>query len=167
MLQDLISYSRYESPIGQILSFYNDNILCHLDFTDCQDRWGKLLNRRFPNLLLEEISGLSDLDMRLDDYFSKSPTAFDDLAMDTGGTDFQKQVWAALCKVPFGAKETYSSMASIIGKPKAVRAMAAANALNPISIVIPCHRIVGKDGSLTGYGGGLERKKTLLLHEQL
>ncbi|MEH6632660.1 MAG: methylated-DNA--[protein]-cysteine S-methyltransferase [Halopseudomonas aestusnigri] len=166
MTEDSLLVSRHRSPIGEIVAIYRDDILCHLDFTDCQSRWEKLLRRRFPKLSLNEDLIKSEMEERLQAYFTNEKNAFDGIQMDTGGTDFQKQVWDALCKVPFGATETYSSMAEIIGKPKAIRAMAAANALNPISIIIPCHRIVGKDGSLTGYGGGLGRKKTLLEHER-
>ncbi len=166
MAEDSLLVSRHRSPIGEIVTFYRDDILCHLDFTDCQPRWEKLLKRRFPKLSLIEVLVNSEMEQRLRAYFTKEKTAFDGIQMDTGGTGFQNQVWDALCKVPFGATETYSSMAEIIGKPKAIRAMAAANALNPISIIIPCHRIIGKDGSLTGYGGGLERKKALLKHER-
>ncbi|WP_419902532.1 methylated-DNA--[protein]-cysteine S-methyltransferase [Kiloniella sp.] len=165
MAIDDVTYCRHESPIGEILTFYRDNVLCHLDFTDCELRWEKLLKRRFPSLILNEVSTNFELDNRLSDYFGRDHHAFRDITMDTGGTDFQKKVWNTLCEVPFGETETYSSMAEMIGKPKAIRAMAAANALNPISIVIPCHRIIGKDGSLTGYGGGLERKRALLEHE--
>ena len=165
MSEDRLTYSRISSPIGEIMTFYRDNILCHLDFTDCRSRWEMLLRRRFPRLIQEEITVSEEMEDRLRAYFAKDASAFKGISMDTGGTLFQQTVWKALCKVPFGATETYSSMAEKIGKPKAVRAMAAANALNPISIIIPCHRIIGKDGSLTGYGGGIERKRALLDHE--
>ncbi|MFD2207893.1 methylated-DNA--[protein]-cysteine S-methyltransferase [Kiloniella antarctica] len=166
MAEDSLLVSRHRSPIGEIVTFYRDGILCHLDFTDCQIRWEKLLRRRFPQLSLIDVSVNSEMEERLMAYFAKETTAFTGVKLDTGGTDFQKEVWDALCKIPFGTTETYSSMATKIGKPKAIRAMAAANALNPISLIIPCHRIIGKDGSLTGYGGGLERKGKLLEHEK-
>ncbi len=165
MVDGKLTSSRYHSPIGEIITFYYDNILCHLDFTDCKPRWERLLRRRFSKLILEEVEIDREIKERLEAYFAKDPSAFDGIVMDTGGTEFQQCVWKALREVPFGKTETYSSMAEKIGKPKAIRAMAAANALNPISIIIPCHRIIGKDGSLTGYGGGLPRKKALLSHE--
>jgi len=86
--------------------------------------------------------------------------------LDPAGTDFQRRVWDELLKVPFGQTRTYAQIAAAIGRPAAVRAVARANATNPIAIVIPCHRVIGSDGTLTGYGGGLERKAWLLDHER-
>ena len=101
---------------------------------------------------------------QITEYFHGKRTAFD-LPLEFHGTDFQKSVWRALLAVPFGQTASYCDIARAIGNPKAVRAVGGANAKNPISIVAPCHRIIGSDGSMTGYGGGLWRKEWLLAHE--
>ena len=87
------------------------------------------------------------------------------ITVDGGGTAFQRKVWAALREIPAGATKSYSDLAAAVGRPNAVRAVGMINGRNPISIVVPCHRVIGKDGSLTGYGGGLDRKRWLLQHE--
>jgi methylated-DNA-[protein]-cysteine S-methyltransferase len=97
-------------------------------------------------------------------YFQGQLRTFD-LPLDPTGTDFQQRVWRELRRIPFGATSTYGALARQLGNPGASRAVGSANGHNPISIVVPCHRVVGSDGSLTGYGGGLERKKWLLAHE--
>jgi methylated-DNA-[protein]-cysteine S-methyltransferase len=101
---------------------------------------------------------------QLEEYFAGERTTFD-LPLDLRGTDFQVTAWQALADVPFGQTSTYGVQAERIGRPKAVRAIGAANGRNPVPIVLPCHRIVGKDGSLTGFAGGLEVKRFLLDHE--
>jgi methylated-DNA-[protein]-cysteine S-methyltransferase len=98
-------------------------------------------------------------------YFAGDLGAIDRLSVATGGTPFQRAVWAALRKIPCGATVSYGEIARRIGRPAAVRAVGLANNANPIGIVVPCHRVIGAGGSLTGYGGGLERKKWLLEHE--
>ena len=97
-------------------------------------------------------------------YFSKKREAFS-FNLQPSGTDFQKRVWNALVTIPYGKTVTYQHMANTLGDPKVIRAAASANGKNPIAIVIPCHRVIGSDGSLTGYAGGLHRKKWLLAHE--
>ena len=98
-------------------------------------------------------------------YFEGARTEFD-LPLDLRGTEFQVEVWRALVEIPFGETSTYGDQAHRIGRPKAARAVGAANGQNPVSIVLPCHRIVGKDGSLTGFAGGLDTKRFLLDHER-
>lgn len=102
---------------------------------------------------------------QLEQYFAGDRVVFD-VPLDLHGTDFQVSVWRALAEIPFGETSTYGDQAARIGRPKAARAVGAANGRNPVSIVLPCHRIVGKDGSLTGFAGGLETKRFLLDHEQ-
>jgi len=102
---------------------------------------------------------------QLDEYFSGKRKVFD-LPLKLNGTDFQVAVWKALQKIPFGETRSYGEIARAIGKPKAVRAVGMANNRNPIVIIVPCHRVIGHDGSLTGYGGGLELKRQLLELEQ-
>ncbi len=101
---------------------------------------------------------------QLDDYFAGTRLAFD-LPIAAGGTAFQRDVWAALEAIPFGCAISYGELARRIGRPKAMRAVGLANGRNPVCIVVPCHRVIGADGSLTGYGGGLDRKVLLLEHE--
>ncbi|HET6655290.1 MAG TPA: methylated-DNA--[protein]-cysteine S-methyltransferase [Gammaproteobacteria bacterium] len=101
---------------------------------------------------------------QLDEYFAGERRDFD-LPLQPQGTAFQQSVWRALCDIPYGETESYGTLAKRIGKPKAVRAVGASNGLNPLPIVIPCHRVIGANGSLTGYGGGLEIKQKLLALE--
>lgn len=98
-------------------------------------------------------------------YFAGDATALDGIPVDPEGTEFQLRVWKALRKIPSGRTMSYAELARRIGSPKAVRAVALCNARNPIALVVPCHRVIGSDGSLTGYGGGLDRKRWLLEHE--
>ncbi len=108
---------------------------------------------------------LAETMRQLDQYFASERTQFD-LPLDFRGTDFQKSVWAALLTIPAGETRSYAEIAAQIGRPTATRAVGAANGRNPISIVAPCHRVIGSDGSLTGFAGGLEGKKFLLALEQ-
>ena len=101
----------------------------------------------------------------LDRYFNKTLRSFD-IELDLRGTEFQKRVWAELIKIPFGKTVTYKELALKLGDIKAIRAVAAANGANPVSIIVPCHRVIGSDGSLTGYAGGLWRKQWLLDFER-
>jgi methylated-DNA-[protein]-cysteine S-methyltransferase len=102
----------------------------------------------------------------LDAYFEGDLRAIDELHVKTGGTEFQREVWAALRTIPASQTLSYGALAARIGRPKAVRAVGLANGSNPIGLVVPCHRVIGADGSLTGYGGGMERKRWLLKHER-
>lgn len=107
---------------------------------------------------------LADACRQLQEYFDKERTSFS-LKLNPQGTDFQKKVWQELQTISFGKTSSYLTMAKKLGDPKVIRAAASANGKNPISIIIPCHRVIGSDGSLTGYAGGLPRKKWLLEHE--
>ena len=102
---------------------------------------------------------------QLEEYFSGSRREFD-IPMDMGGTDFQKKCWQALMEIPYGETRSYSDIAMQVGSPKGVRAVGMANHVNPIPIIVPCHRVVGKNGSLTGYAGGLDMKTWLIEHEK-
>ena len=115
------------------------------------------LSNEIPSCLQEAVS-------QLNEYFSGERNAFD-LHLNPQGTDFQKKVWKSLEEIPFGKTRTYLEQAKILGDVKTIRAVAAANGKNPLWIVLPCHRVIGSDGSLTGYAGGLWRKKWLLEHE--
>jgi methylated-DNA-[protein]-cysteine S-methyltransferase len=98
-------------------------------------------------------------------YLGGDMSALDDLAVDTGGTPFQERVWAELRRIPAGATITYGELARRVGQPTASRAVGHANSLNPVAIVVPCHHVIGADATLTGYAGGLDRKRWLLQHE--
>ncbi len=101
----------------------------------------------------------------LSGYFAGDLAALDGLPVATGGTAFQREVWAALRRIPAGSTLSYGRLAQELDRPKSVRAVGLANGANPIAIIVPCHRVIGADGSLTGYGGGIERKRWLLAHE--
>lgn len=104
---------------------------------------------------------LDEAERQLRAYFARERTTFD-LPLRPVGTDFQREVWGALTRLPYGATCSYADLATAIGRPKAVRAVGAANGRNPLPIVIPCHRVIGRDGTLVGFGGGLARKRVLL-----
>lgn len=111
-----------------------------------------------------DIEPLAMTARQLNEYFGGARREFD-LPMNLGGTDFQSRVWQELLEIPYGVTWSYGQLAKRIGKPSASRAVGLANGSNPISIIVPCHRVIGTNGSLTGYGGGLERKRWLLAHE--
>ena len=108
---------------------------------------------------------LSQAEEELTEYFAKERTQFE-VPLDPVGTDFQLSVWKALFQIPFGEVVSYLHIAEQIHNPKAVRAVGLANGSNPVSIIVPCHRVIGANGKLTGYGGGLDRKRHLLIHEK-
>ena len=157
----LMKYRTFDSPFGRAILAGDGDALTWLNFVRGRhadapyDGWVE--DRRDP--VLREASA------QLRDYFKGERQRFD-VPLDPGGTPFQKRVWKKLVAIPFGKTVTYSDLARRVGRPAAFRAVGAANGQNPISILIPCHRVVGKDGSLTGYGGGLETKRGLLDLEQ-
>ena len=111
-----------------------------------------------------DAASFADVASQLEQYFAGERTAFD-LRLAPRGTPFQQRVWGLLREIPFGETTTYGALAQALGNPRTVRAVGLANGHNPISIVVPCHRVIGADGSLVGFGGGLERKRALLAHE--
>jgi methylated-DNA-[protein]-cysteine S-methyltransferase len=126
------------------------------------DSW---VRRVFPGVNVEPAGSAHRVfDKQIREYFEGRRRVFE-LGLDLRGTDFQKKVWTEVSRVPYGQAVSYGEIAHLIGKPRAVRAVGAANGANPIPIVIPCHRIIGADGSLTRYGGGLKNKRWLLAHE--
>jgi len=145
-------YDTLASPIGTVTIEADDDHILQIMF-DQDDV------EIHPNAWTEQCK------VQLQDYFRGKRTEFD-LPVKFQGTAFQEQVWQALLDVPFGETATYGQQAEKISNPKAVRAVGAANGKNKLNIVVPCHRIVGSDGSLTGYGGGIDRKKWLLQHEE-
>jgi methylated-DNA-[protein]-cysteine S-methyltransferase len=157
--------SEINTPVGRIKVVAGKDGLCALDFSDRWDRTRERLERRFGSVEFERVRTLPGVTDRITAYLGGAIDALEGITVDPGGTAFQRQVWAALRKIPVGRTISYGSLARKIGRPTGARAIATANATNPISIVIPCHRVIGADGSLRGYAGGVERKRWLLEHE--
>ena len=162
--------SRLQTPIGVALVATDDTgNLRVFDWADCAARMRRGLDRLYRaegGVRLDATGGAArPVLARLEAYFAGDLASIDGIPVESAGTPFQRRVWRALRKVPAGQTWTYARLAARIGHPAAVRAVGAANGLNPVSIAVPCHRLVGSDGSLTGYGGGLHRKAWLLRHE--
>jgi len=156
---------RTPSPIGEILLVSDGEALCALDFEDYESRMERMLRRQFRTFRMEP-GGSADTRRRINAYFDGDVTALDEIPVRAGGSDFQRRVWSALRRIPAGTTTTYGRLAVTIGAPTACRAVGLANGANPVSVVVPCHRVVGASGDLTGYGGGLARKEWLLRHER-
>jgi methylated-DNA-[protein]-cysteine S-methyltransferase len=162
-----ITISEIGSPIGSILLVERDRRVAGVLFADCFARYGVALEARLdePRRAWREATRATPAARRLRDYFAGELAALDDLGIETGGTPFQRSVWEAVRRVSPGATATYGEIANAICAPAAVRAVGAANGANPVCLVVPCHRIIGANGDLTGYGGGMHRKRWLLAHE--
>ena len=156
---------RIEAAIGTILIATDDASLCALDFEDTRERMLSGLRARYGEVELAHQDPLGCAS-RVRAYLAGELDALDDVPVDTGGTPFQRRVWAALRQIPCGSAISYGELATAIGAPRAARAVGAANARNPVAIAVPCHRVIGSSGALTGYAGGLERKRWLLAHEK-
>lgn len=157
---------RLPSPLGEILLVTDQaGTVRGLDFHDYAHRLMRLLRLHYGDLSPEDGGAPAAVRKALTDYFDGQLDALPAISWATGGTAFQRTVWTALLDVPAGTTSTYAALAARIGKPAATRAVGAANGANPIAILVPCHRLVGANGSLTGYAGGLERKQWLLRHE--
>jgi len=156
---------RFESSLGEILLVSDGEQLCALDYADYENRMTRLLKRHYPDFQLREVRDPQGFSSVIHAYFAGDIACINGIPVDTGGTAFQQQVWSALRTIPPGTALTYGELATQLGKPTAYRAVGMTNALNPIAIVVPCHRLVGANGTLTGYAGGLERKRWLLQHE--
>jgi methylated-DNA-[protein]-cysteine S-methyltransferase len=154
-----------DSPIGTVLIVVDDERLCALDFADCEQRMMTLLQRRYGPVHLVQTTNPAGFSSRIHAYFAGDYQSLDNIPISIGGTDFQQQVWTALRTIRPGTTISYRELAAKLEKPTAYRAVGAANSLNPIGIVLPCHRVIGADTSLTGYAGGLDRKQWLLQHE--
>jgi methylated-DNA-[protein]-cysteine S-methyltransferase len=152
------------SPIGNILIAAAGRLIA-LEFAQVRERFDADLRSRFGECRLKQSRNPFGFSDRIRAYFRGELSALDDIPVDGGGTAFQRKVWNALREIPAGTTKSYSELAEVVGRPSAVRAVGMINGRNPISIVVPCHRVIGKDGSLTGYGGGLDRKRWLLQHE--
>jgi len=154
-----------DSEIGPIVIVTDSRALCAIDFSDCEERMKELLSRRFESFVLRHEDDPLGMSRKVEAYLAGDLHALDDITVDPGGTEFQRCVWAALRRIAVGTTRTYAQLAAAIGRPSASRAVGLANSLNPVAIAIPCHRVVGSNAALTGYAGGLERKRWLLRHE--
>jgi methylated-DNA-[protein]-cysteine S-methyltransferase len=159
---------RLETPIGEMLIVADrEGNLRAAGWTNYETGMRRLLRRHYgeDGFVLEPARNPHGFTEALKSYFEGDLTAIDALRVQTAGTPFQCEVWLALRKIPCGTTVSYAHLAKEIGRPAAVRAVGLANGSNPIGVVVPCHRVIGADGSLTGYGGGIERKRWLLDHE--
>jgi methylated-DNA-[protein]-cysteine S-methyltransferase len=160
---------RLPTPIGDLLIVADDEGNLRATFwTDHEQDLQRMLRRHYPGTPVELLPernphGLTDAIAR---YFAGELHAIDALPVMTAGTPFQREVWSALREIPCGTTTSYGQLAARLGRPAAVRAVGLANGANPIGVVVPCHRVIGANGSLTGYGGGIERKRWLLDHER-
>jgi methylated-DNA-[protein]-cysteine S-methyltransferase len=163
-----LSFGQLQTPIGVmlVLTDHAGNLRA-IDWSEYESRMRRLLRLHYgadrfkvdPGIIPRNIADA------IKRYFSGELATIDTLPVATAGTIFQRAVWTALRNIPPGVTTTYAELALLLGKPAALRAVGHANGSNPVGVVIPCHRVIGKDGSLTGYGGGLERKRWLLHHE--
>ena len=163
-----ILIQKYKSPFGELIIGSFENQLCLCDWHhrkmrgNIDDRIKKALNAEY----IEKNTPLIQFTIeQLSEYFNKKRKDFD-IPLLFAGTEFQKRVWAELLKIPFGKTETYLGLSQRLGNEKAIRAVAATNGANAISIIVPCHRIIGSNGDLVGYAGGLSSKKKLLVLEE-
>jgi methylated-DNA-[protein]-cysteine S-methyltransferase len=154
------------SPIGPLSLAVGVEGLVRLDLDGNRDRMVHDLERRFGGVRLTEEPDPDGVVTALRRYFDGDHVALDAVRVDPGGTPFQHKVWLTLRRIPPGRTWSYSELAAVVGRPHAVRAVGAANGANPVPLVLPCHRVIGSDGRLVGYGGGLECKEWLLRHER-
>ncbi|GGA85686.1 methylated-DNA--[protein]-cysteine S-methyltransferase [Ornithinibacillus halotolerans] len=166
----IIYYEDIKTKIGPLLVLVKDSQVVRIDygtFADNIEKIEKWLKKYLGDVqFIQSPEKVSHVKEQLNEYFNKQRSTFN-LDFKPFGTDFQKQVWQSLVnELPYGRTKTYKDIALAIGKPAAVRAVGGAINKNPLSIVIPCHRVIGMNGSLTGYNGGLDRKEYLLKHEE-
>lgn len=164
----LLYTTTIETPLGTMTACANKQGICLLDFDDDSllvRKIQKLANSQKANLITQDISIFTDLRQQLDAYFSQTRQSFD-IPLSLVGTDFQCQVWQTLLSIPYGTTCSYQQQAIAMQRPNSVRAVANANGQNKVAIVVPCHRVIGSNGQLTGYSSGLWRKKFLLSLEK-
>lgn len=160
----VIDFTRIETDLGTMVACATDKGVCLLEFSDrkgLETELKQLAKYHNANIVQGQKKYFKQLKEELDAYFEGRLKEFN-VPLDISGTDFQKQVWQALVEIPYGTTSSYLRQAEVLGKPSSVRAVANANGMNKIAIIIPCHRVVGSDGSLTGYAGGLWRKRKLI-----
>ena len=163
-----INIQRHQTEIGELLLGSFGDRLCLLGFGDKETRRAvddRIRKKLYAKFVEQNDEVLEKTRIQVDEYLNGTRKEFD-IPLLMVGTDFQRRVWEALMRVPYGATSTYGQLAEDIGSPRAVRAVGNANRANPISIIVPCHRVIGSDGELIGYRGGLSLKKWLLRLEQ-
>ncbi|MEJ2593986.1 MAG: methylated-DNA--[protein]-cysteine S-methyltransferase [bacterium] len=163
-----ISTHRIRTPIGHLVGFAEKEGICGLFFFDEDQILSNDLHEKFDGeveIIKGEDKNLQNLEIQLDEYFQHKRKHFD-LPLALKGTLFQQEIWSLLLQIPYGTVISYKKLSDLWGDPKAIRAVAAANGANPVSILVPCHRVIGADGSMTGYAGGIWRKQWLLDHEK-
>jgi len=166
--KNVLNIIRFTTPLGPMFACASDQGLCLLEFTDRRmlETEFKDLTKRFNAIILPgKNTHLNQVQIEIQEYFNGSRKHFT-IPLDTPGTEFQKTVWTELMNIPYGETRSYKEQAIAIGNKNAIRAVASANGHNKVAILIPCHRVIGSDGSLVGYGGGLHRKKWLLEFER-
>lgn len=166
--KNIILINRLTTPLGPMFICATDNGICLLEFVDrrmLETEFKDLQRLLKANIISGENEHIKQAKIEIQEYFEANRKIFD-VKLETPGTDFQNQVWKCLQEIDYGKTSTYQKQAENINNPKAIRAVASANGYNRISIIVPCHRVIGKDGKMTGYGGGIERKKWLIEHEQ-
>jgi methylated-DNA-[protein]-cysteine S-methyltransferase len=156
---------KFDSPLGEILLAGSAEALCALDFGDCRERMDRLLRRHWPGAELEHRPGFGGFKERIKAYLDGDLESLTTVRTDSRGGEVEELVWGCLRTITPGTTVSYGGLASRLGRSGAARAVGRANSQNPIALVVPCHRVIGGDGRLTGYAGGLERKKWLLAHE--
>jgi O-6-methylguanine DNA methyltransferase len=161
----MIEVTTTRSPVGPLTVAARDERVCLLYFGEMTRSIADTLGRWYPAAPLRRAPDPAGAVRALRAYFDGDLAVIDDLAVEFHGRSFQRNVWEALRKIPAGTTCSYGELARRIGAPSAVRAVGAANGANPVAIIVPCHRVIGANGTLTGYGGGLDRKRWLLQHE--
>ena len=165
---ETLTLDRVATPVGEVLLVTGpEGAVRALEFAGYEGRMHRLLGRHSPDARLDEGRAPQGVRSAVEAYFSGDVRALDTLQVQTGGTEFQKAIWAALRAIPAGETRSYGQLAAAIGSPRAVRAAGLANGQNPVAVIVPCHRVIGANGTLTGYAGGLERKRWLLAHESV
>nr|WP_292011212.1 methylated-DNA--[protein]-cysteine S-methyltransferase [Chryseobacterium sp.] len=163
-MEKLIDLKRIETPLGTMIACADEKGICLLEFSDRKALPKELeqISKHFKaNIIQGENEHFTVLEKELNEYFKGERKIFT-VPLSLVGSEFQKNVWNILQEIPYGTTRSYQQQAEILGNPKSIRAVANANGLNKISIIIPCHRVIGSDGNLTGYGGGIWRKQKLL-----
>ncbi|WP_425617708.1 methylated-DNA--[protein]-cysteine S-methyltransferase [Anatilimnocola sp. NA78] len=162
-----LQLAEYDSPLQTLLLVTDEEgVLRALEFADHMERMQRLLRGHYGGYTLENGPAPASIVHALDAYFAGDLRALDSIRVATGGTEFQRAVWQALRAIKPGETKSYGQLAKELGRVSASRAVGAANGANPISIVVPCHRVIGANSKLTGYAGGLPRKNWLLVHER-
>jgi len=162
----VVYYYKAEFILGTFYLAATENGLCRIDFPGkCEKDFFSWLSKNFDYLVNEKTYIIEQAIVQLKEYFEGNRKEFS-VPLDLIGTDFQKKVWKELMNIPYGQVDTYGHIAALLGNPKAGRAVGGANNKNPVPIIVPCHRVIGSNGKLVGYAGGLDIKKRLLVLER-